>query len=104
MSKSKYYPDEENALLLVSLLKEHSITHVVASPGTTNSAFVASLQRDNYFTVYSSVDERSAAYLACGMCAELGKPVVILAQEPLLQGIIFQVSLRPTTESCQFSQ
>lgn len=77
MSKSKYYPDEENALLLVALLKEHNITHVVASPGTTNSAFVASLQRDNYFTVFSSVDERSAAYLACGMCAELGKPVVI---------------------------
>lgn len=74
---NKKYPDEETTLLLVALLKEHGITHVVASPGTTNSAFVASLQRDDYFKVFSSVDERSAAYLACGMCAELGKPVVI---------------------------
>lgn len=77
MSKSKYYPDEENTLLLVALLKAHGITHVVASPGTTNSAFVASIQRDDYFTVFSSVDERSAAYLACGLCNELGSPVVI---------------------------
>lgn len=77
MSKSAYYPDEENTLLLVSLLKAHGITHVVASPGTTNSAFVASIQRDSYFTVFSSVDERSAAYLACGLCTELGVPVVI---------------------------
>lgn len=77
MSKSKYYPDEENALMLVALLKAHGIKHVVASPGTTNSAFVASLQRDSYFKVLSSVDERSAAYLACGLCNELGAPVVI---------------------------
>ena len=77
MNKSKYYPDEENTLMLVALLKAHGITHVVASPGTTNSAFVASLQRDDYFTVFSSVDERSAAYLACGLCGELNAPVVI---------------------------
>lgn len=77
MNKSKYYPDEENTLLLVSLLKAHGITHVVASPGTTNSAFVASVQRDSYFKVFSSVDERSAAYLACGLCTELSIPVVI---------------------------
>lgn len=77
MSKSKYYPDEENTLLLVALLKAHGITHVVASPGTTNSPIVASIQRDSHFTVFSSVDERSAAYLACGITTELGVPVVI---------------------------
>lgn len=27
--------------------------------------------------MYSSVDERSAAYIACGMAAELGEPVVL---------------------------
>ena len=74
---NKKYPDEETTLLLVALLKEHGITHVVASPGTTNSAFVASIQRDSFFTVFSSVDERSAAYLACGLITELGHPVVI---------------------------
>lgn len=77
MNKNKYYPDEENALILVALLKAHGIDHIIASPGTTNSAFVASVQRDSYFKVFSSVDERSAAYLACGLCTELGIPVVI---------------------------
>lgn len=39
--------------------------------------FVVSVQSDPYFEVYSSVDERSAAYLACGLAAESGEPVVI---------------------------
>lgn len=77
MRKSKSYPDEENALILVALLKKHGVRHVVASPGTTNSAFVASLQRDDFFEIFSSVDERSAAYMACGLCGELGVPVII---------------------------
>ncbi len=73
----KYYTEEKNALVVVSLLKEHGIRKVVASPGTTNMAIVASVQNDPYFEVYSSVDERSAAYLACGLAAESGEPVVI---------------------------
>lgn len=73
----KYYTEEKNALVVVSLLKEHGIRKVVASPGTTNMAIVASVQNDPYFEVYSSVDERSAAYLACGLAAESGEPVMI---------------------------
>ncbi len=71
------YTNEENVRMLVSLLKSHGIKRVIASPGTTNITFVASLQYDSYFEVYSSVDERSAAYLACGMAAESGEPVVL---------------------------
>ncbi|WP_276509898.1 thiamine pyrophosphate-binding protein, partial [Psychrobacter cibarius] len=59
------------------MLKAHNIKHVIASPGTTNTALVSSMQQDPYFTMYSSVDERSAAYMACGLAAELGEPVVI---------------------------
>lgn len=73
----KYYSDEINVQILISLLKEHGIRKVIASPGSANSAFVASVQRDKYFIVYSSVDERSAAYLACGMASESNEPIVI---------------------------
>ncbi|WP_420745566.1 thiamine pyrophosphate-binding protein [Photobacterium damselae] len=68
---------EINAQIVISLLKSHGITKVVASPGTTNVAFIASIQNDPYFSVYSSVDERSAAYIACGLAEESGEPVVI---------------------------
>lgn len=71
------YTDEKNVLMLVALLKQHGVRKVVASPGTTNITFVASLQHDPYFEIYSSVDERSAAYMACGMAAESGEPVVL---------------------------
>lgn len=71
------YSNEKNVLLMVALLKAHGIRKVVASPGTTNITFVASLTHDPFFQVYSSVDERSAAYMACGMADESGEPVVI---------------------------
>lgn len=71
------YTDEANVQILVALMKHHGVRRVVASPGTTNITFVACLQRDPYFTVYSSVDERSAAYMACGIAAESGEPVAL---------------------------
>lgn len=74
---TKLYSNEKNAQILVALLKKHNIKRVIASPGTTNINFVASLQHDSYFQIYSCVDERSAAYMACGMAAETKEPVVL---------------------------
>lgn len=74
---SKYYSDEVNAQIVVALLKAHGIRKVIASPGTTNMAVVYSMQNDPYFEMYSCVDERSAAYMACGLAAESGEPVVL---------------------------
>lgn len=71
------YTDETNVQIVVSLMKHHGVRRVVASPGATNVTLVACLQRDSYFTVYSSVDERSAAYMACGIAAETGGPVAL---------------------------
>jgi 2-succinyl-5-enolpyruvyl-6-hydroxy-3-cyclohexene-1-carboxylate synthase len=73
----KLYTNEVNVLIIISLLKNYGIRKVIASPGTTNMALVASMQQDDFFEMYSSVDERSAAYMACGMSAESGQPVVI---------------------------
>ncbi|HCH7934577.1 MULTISPECIES: thiamine pyrophosphate-binding protein [Providencia] len=72
-----YSTSEKNALIVISLLKAHGIRYVIASPGNTNTAFIGSIQKDPFFTIYSSVDERSAAYMACGLAAETGEPVVI---------------------------
>lgn len=73
----QFYTDERNVQILIALLKEHGIKRVIASPGSTNVTFVGSLQQDPFFEMYSCVDERSAAYMACGMAAEDGKPVVL---------------------------
>lgn len=71
------YTAERNVLILIALLKEHNIKKFVVSPGTTNISLVASIQHDSYFEVYSSVDERSAADIACGLATESGEPVAL---------------------------
>lgn len=71
------YTAEENTQILVGLLKKHGIKKVIVSPGSTNIAFVASIQQDSFFELYSVVDERSAGYMACGLSAECNEPVVI---------------------------
>ena len=73
----KFYSDDRNVQILVALLKAHGIHKIVVSPGATNIAFVGSCQHDSWFEMYSCVDERSAAYMACGLAAESGEPVVI---------------------------
>ena len=72
-----YYTAEKNVQMLVYLMKAHGVRKVIASPGTTNVTFVASLQQDPYFEIYSAADERSAAYMAWGLAAESGEPVAI---------------------------
>lgn len=73
----KYYSAEKAVQIVVGLLKSYGIKRVIASPGTTNLTFVASLQHDSFFTIYSAPEERSAAYMAVGMAEESGEPVVI---------------------------
>lgn len=72
-----YYSEEQNVQILIYLLKANNIKRIIVSPGSTNACFVASLQIDPYFEMYSCVDERSAAYMACGMAEETGEPVVL---------------------------
>lgn len=73
----RYYTCERSVQILISLLKQHNIKKVIASPGTTNITFVESLRNDSFFEIYSSADERSAGYMACGLASEAGEPVVI---------------------------
>ena len=88
--EQKYFTNERNVQILIVLLKKYGIRKVIASPGTTNITFVASLMHDPYFELYSSVDERSAAYIACGLAEESGEPVVIPVQVQQLVEIMCQ--------------
>lgn len=74
---NNYYSAERNVQILIYLLKAHGIKKIVISPGATNICFVQSVQSDSYFEIFSSADERSAAYLATGIARESGEPVVI---------------------------
>ena len=71
------YSNYENITMVVSLLKEHNIRYIVISPGGTNMPFVKAVQDDPFFTCYSIVDERSAAYFAIGIYLETGEIVAM---------------------------
>ena len=77
LSMDMKYTDEKNIQIVLGLLKAHGIRKVIASPGTTNIGLVASMQHDSYFELYSAADERSAAYMACGLASETGEAVVL---------------------------
>lgn len=71
------YTSERNNQIVIELLKYHKIKKMVISPGATNVSLVASIQNDSFFELYSCVDERSAAYLACGLAEESGEAVAL---------------------------
>lgn len=79
--ENKYYTREKNIQILIALLKSYGIKRVIASPGSSNEALVISLQHDDFFEMYSCVDERSAAYMACGIAEETNEPVMITCTE-----------------------
>lgn len=71
------YTHIKSVQILISLLKQYNIRHVVLSPGTRNTALAGSIENDNFFSCYSTVDERSAGYLALGLSEALDAPVCV---------------------------
>lgn len=71
------YTSEENTQILLALMKAHGVKDIIVSPGAMNHIFAACVQNDPDFKVFSCVDERSAAYMACGIAEEKGKPVAL---------------------------
>lgn len=71
------YTRLENYQIVIALLKEYGIKHLVLSAGQSNYPFVHSVESDPFFTCYSVVDERSAAFFALGIAQQLGEPVAI---------------------------
>lgn len=71
------YTDERNCQIAIYLLKAHGINKVVVSPGMTNVCLISSIQSDDFFHLISAPDERSAAYIACGIAQNSGESVVL---------------------------
>lgn len=61
--------------LLVSYLKQNGIKHMVISSGTRAIPFIKAIESDSYFTCYSVIDERNAAFFAMGLSQELNEPI-----------------------------
>lgn len=72
------YSKIKHVQYLVQLLKEHNVHHIVLSPGARNIPISHSVEEDDFFTCYSVVDERSAAYFAIGLSQELGNETVAI--------------------------
>ena len=71
------YSLKENVRVLVALLKAYGIKYIVLSPGNRNIALAHMLEKDDFFTCYSIVDERSAGFFALGLIERLNCPAAI---------------------------
>ncbi len=75
--KNKKSNNIETIHYLIAELKAYGIKNIIASPGMQNAGFNYIVQNDSFFSCYSVIDERSAAYVATGMSFETKQPTVI---------------------------
>jgi len=72
------YPKIPLAQTIVQLCKAKSIKHIIISPGSRNAPLTIGFTNDNYFTCYSIVDERCAAFFALGIAQKLQQPTAVV--------------------------
>ena len=72
------YSNHKSVQILLSLMKKFDIRDVVLSPGGSDIPLIHSIETDDFFTCYSVVDERSAAYYAMGVAQEKSRPVACI--------------------------
>jgi len=67
-----------SAQLVVQHCKAKKIKNIVISPGSRNAPLTIDFTEDPYFSCFSIVDERSAAFFALGIAQQLMEPVAII--------------------------
>ncbi|MEI1256631.1 thiamine pyrophosphate-binding protein [Blautia sp. JLR.GB0024] len=72
------YANIDNIKILIQLLKKNKISDLVISPGGTNIPIIEVVEKDDFFTCHSVVDERSAAYYAIGLFLQNRNPVALV--------------------------
>ncbi|UCD59853.1 MAG: 2-succinyl-5-enolpyruvyl-6-hydroxy-3-cyclohexene-1-carboxylic-acid synthase [Flavobacteriaceae bacterium] len=70
------YSSIPSAQSLVFHCKSRGIKNVVISPGSRNAPLIIGFTNDPYFSCYSIVDERCAAFFALGLAQHLQIPVI----------------------------
>ncbi len=62
---------------VVELCKSKGIRDIVITPGSRNAPLTISFANNDFFSAYSLVDERCAAFFALGMAQRTGQPVAL---------------------------
>lgn len=72
------YSEIPLAQTITALCKAKGINHIVISPGSRNAPLTIGFTHDPYFTCYSIVDERCAAFFALGIAQKIQHPVAVV--------------------------
>ena len=72
------YPKIPLAQTVVQLCKLKNIKHIVISPGSRNAPLTIGFTNDEYFTCYSIVDERCAAFFSLGIAQQTKETVAMV--------------------------
>ena len=72
------YPKIPLAQTVVTLCKAKGIKHIVISPGSRNAPLTIGFTHDDFFTCYSIVDERCAAFFALGIAQQIQEPTAVV--------------------------
>ncbi|MDL5511774.1 2-succinyl-5-enolpyruvyl-6-hydroxy-3-cyclohexene-1-carboxylic-acid synthase [Arenibacter sp. M-2] len=72
------YSSIPTAQSLVHHCKARGVKNIIISPGSRNAPLTISFSEDPFFTCYSIVDERCAAFFALGIAQQLKRPTAIL--------------------------
>ena len=71
------FPEISLAQQILLACKAKGIRHIVLSPGSRNAPLTIGFASEAFFTTYSIVDERCAAFFALGLAQQLREPVVV---------------------------
>ncbi|UUV20908.1 2-succinyl-5-enolpyruvyl-6-hydroxy-3-cyclohexene-1-carboxylic-acid synthase [Paenimyroides aestuarii] len=72
------YPEIPLAQSILQLFKAKEIKHIIISPGSRNAPLTIGFTNDSFFTCYSIVDERCAAFFALGIAQQTLQPAAVL--------------------------
>ncbi len=72
------YPKIPLAQTVVQMCRQKAVKHIVISPGSRNAPLNIGFTNDDFFTCYSIVDERCAAFFALGIAQQLREPVALV--------------------------
>ena len=70
--------DKRQVRILLDILKKRGVENFVISPGSRNTPIIIGVARDKSFSSHVVIDERSAAFVALGLSAQISKPVALV--------------------------
>lgn len=72
------YSNIPSAQTIIEHCRAKGVKNIVLSPGSRNAPLTISFTENSFFTCFSIVDERCAAFFALGMAQQLKEPVAVV--------------------------